>query len=77
MTGPQDTDAPVNHVVPAWDLLTGMYAATAVLVALPRRARSGAGSQIDLALADVALAGVGSMGWLAEAESAGAARRRH
>ncbi len=77
MTGPQDTQAPTNHVVPAWDLLTGMMAATSILAALQHRARTGSGSRIDLALADVALAGVGNMGWLAEAEFAGAPRARH
>lgn len=77
MTGPEDTDSPVNHVVPAWDLLTGMNAAMAVLAAVRRREETGRGSEVNLALADVALAGVGNMGWLAEAESSGNARRRH
>lgn len=76
MTGPMETEVPVNHVVPTWDLLTGMNAATAVLAGLHRRATAGLGSQVELALGDVALAGVGSMGWLAEAEAAGAARAR-
>jgi 2-methylfumaryl-CoA isomerase len=77
MTGPSGQDAPVNHVVPAWDLLAGMTAATAVLAALRHRSATGEGAEVELALADVALAGVGNMGWLAEAESAGHARRRH
>jgi 2-methylfumaryl-CoA isomerase len=77
MTGPQDTDAPVNHVLPAWDLISGATAAAALLAALLLRHRTGQGAKIDLALADVALAGVGSMGWLAEAEIAGRARPRH
>lgn len=77
MTGPEDRDAPVNHVVPAWDLLTGMTAATNILAAVLRRTLHGVGAQIELALADVALAGVGNMGWLAEAEQKGRARRRH
>ena len=77
MTGPEETRAPVNHVVPAWDLLTGMSVATHVIAALYRRAAIGVGAQVDLALADVALAGVGNMGWLAEAEAVGGPRRRH
>jgi 2-methylfumaryl-CoA isomerase len=76
MTGPQDSAAPVNHVVPAWDLLTGMTAATSVLAALHRRREVGNGAMIDIALADVALSGVGAMGWLAEAELARAPRAR-
>jgi len=77
MTGPEHSEAPVNHVVPAWDLLAGMNVATAVLAAVHRRSGSGRGSRVDVALADVALSGVGSMGWLAEAEAQGGPRRRH
>jgi 2-methylfumaryl-CoA isomerase len=77
MTGPRETGAPVNHVLPAWDLLSGMIAVTGILAAVLHRRRTGKGAQIDLALADVALAGVGNMGWLAEAEIAGAPRPRH
>jgi 2-methylfumaryl-CoA isomerase len=76
MTGPVDSADPVNHVVPAWDLLTGMTAVTGLLAALRRRDHSGQGSYISLALADVALAGVASMGWLAEATEQGD-RPRH
>lgn len=65
MTGSENAGAPVNQVLPAWGLLTGMTAAT------------GEGARIDLALADVALSGVGNLGWLAEAELAGRGRQRH
>lgn len=77
MTGPENAGAPVNQVLPAWDLLTGMTAATGVLAALHRRALTGEGSRIDLALADVALSSVGSLGWLAEAEMERRPRPRH
>lgn len=76
MTGPEDSSRPVNHVVPAWDLVTGMTAVSSLLAALNRRKDTGEGAKIDLALADVALSGVGSMGWLAEAELAERARPR-
>ena len=76
MTGPEIAAAPVNHVVPAWDLLTGMTAATATVSAVYHRRVTGQGAQIDLALADVALAGVGNMGWLSEAEQHGPRRRQ-
>jgi 2-methylfumaryl-CoA isomerase len=76
MTGPVGSAEPVNHVVPAWDLLTGMTAVTGLLAALRRRDRTGEGSYLSLALADVALAGVASMGWLAEAIEQGD-RPRH
>jgi 2-methylfumaryl-CoA isomerase len=77
MTGPANTDGPVNHVVPAWDLLTGMKVANAAVAALLQRSLTGEGAQIEIALADVALAGVGDMGWLAEVELRGAPRARH
>lgn len=77
MTGPENAWTPVNQVLPAWDLLTGMTAATGVLSAVHRRSMTGEGSRIDLALADVALSAVGSLGWLAEAELAGRGRLRH
>lgn len=77
MTGPENAGAPVNQVLPAWDLLTGMTAATGILSAAYRRATTGEGAKIDLALADVALSAVGNLGWLAEAELAGRGRLRH
>ncbi len=77
MTGPADAQSPVNHVLPAWDLLTGMTVVAAVAAALLDRQVTGQGAQVDLALFDVALAGVGSMGWLAEAEVGRGPRPRH
>lgn len=77
MTGPQGAGQPVNHVLPAWDLLSGMVAASGILAAVLHRERVGQGANLELALADVAVAGVGSMGWLAEAELRGSPRVRH
>src|ERR1700712_2839938 len=37
---------PVNHVLPAWDLMTGAYAAFALLAAERRRREMGAGQEI-------------------------------
>ncbi|GLY80969.1 CoA transferase [Actinoallomurus iriomotensis] len=71
VTGPETTTTPVNHVLPAWDLLTGMTATTGLLAALHRRQRTGRGGLIELALADVALASVANLGWLAEAQLSG------
>lgn len=68
MTGPAEAAVPVNHVLPAWDLITGMLTASAVTSALYQRERTGEGAKVDVALADVALAGVAGMGWLAEAD---------
>ncbi len=68
VTGPDALEGPVNHVLPAWDVACGLYAAVGLLAAERRRARSGEGSQISLALADVAMAMAGNLGFLAEAQ---------
>jgi len=66
----------VNHVLPAWDVACGLYAAVGLLAAERNRQRTGAGSEIRLALADVALAVAGHLGFLAEAQVSGAERPR-
>jgi len=76
LTGPEDGNAAVNHVLPAWDLVTGQMAATGLLAAERHRARTGQGQHVKLALEDVALAVMGHLGFIAEAE-AGVARERH
>jgi crotonobetainyl-CoA:carnitine CoA-transferase CaiB-like acyl-CoA transferase len=48
--------APTKVGVAIADLLTGMYAATAVLAALAHRDRTGRGQRVDLALLDVQIA---------------------
>jgi 2-methylfumaryl-CoA isomerase len=76
LTGdPGSTDV-VNHVLPAWDLLTGALAGTALLAALRRRERTGEGAYLRLALEDVAIASVADLGWLAEAQLTGRDRPR-
>src|SRR3546814_4488456 len=46
---------PVNHVLPAWDLLTGAYAAFALLAAIQRRSATGGGGEVRIPLSDVAI----------------------
>ncbi len=55
ITGEPD-GAPMKVGVAVADLLTGMYATTAVLAALAYRERSGRGQYVDLALLDVQVA---------------------
>lgn len=74
ITGPDGIAGPVNHVLPAWDLLTGMTATTALLAALRHRDRTGEGAYLEVALGDVALAGLANMGWYAEADELAADR---
>jgi 2-methylfumaryl-CoA isomerase len=75
-TGPQDFSEPVNHVLPAWDVACGLYAATGILAAERHRRRTGQGRAITLALEDVALAITGNLGFLAEPQLTGNSRPR-
>ncbi|MFC5182415.1 CoA transferase [Actinomadura harenae] len=68
VTGPPDHAAPVSHVLPAWDVACGLYAAVGILAAERRRSRTGEGAHIRLPLYDVALATAGNLGLLAEAQ---------
>jgi len=77
ITGPDEGGSPINHVLPAWDLVTGLSVSTGVLAALRDRDRTGRGVYIELALADVALSGVANLGWLSEVQARGADRPRH
>lgn len=76
LTGSGDADTAVNHVLPAWDLVTGQMAAVGLLAAERHRRRRGVGQHVKLALEDVALAAVGHLGLLAEVQL-GQARGRH
>ena len=76
MTGPADDPRPVNHVLPAWDLLTGAYAAFALLAADRARRMTGAGQEIRLPLSDVAASTLSHLGQVAEVLEAGVDRPR-
>ena len=76
VTGPANHAGPINHVLPAWDVCCGLYAALAVVAALRRRDQSGAGARISLALEDVALATAGNLGLLTEPQVNGTQRQR-
>ncbi len=66
ITGPEDAARPVNHVLAAWDLLTGAYAAFALVTAERARARDGRGRELRIPLSDIALFSVGNLGMIAE-----------
>jgi 2-methylfumaryl-CoA isomerase len=76
VTGPVDHVGPVNHTLPAWDVCCGLYAALALTVAVHTREKTGAGTQISVALEDVALATAGNLGFLTEAQVNGTSRER-
>lgn len=71
MTGPADDDRPVNHVLPAWDLLGGAYAAFAMAAALLRRRQTGEGAEIRVPLSDLAAASLSHLGQVAEVLNGG------
>ncbi len=76
LTGPLDDPRPVNHVLPAWDLLTGAYAAYALLAAVRRRERTGLGGEVRLPLTDIAMGTASNMGRIAEVLYTGEDRER-
>jgi 2-methylfumaryl-CoA isomerase len=67
-TGPAGGVLPTNHVLPAWDMSTGLHAAVAVLAAERRRTRLGKGDLVTISLADVAFAMVSNLGYMAQAQ---------
>lgn len=75
-TGPAGDDAPVNHVLPAWDVATGLMAALGLIAADRQRVATGQGRYISLALSDVALATVGHLGHIAEWQINGSQREK-
>jgi 2-methylfumaryl-CoA isomerase len=76
MTGHPDDVRPVNHVLPAWDLLAGAYAAFALLAAERDRQASGKGRELRLALSDLAATTMGNLGNVAEVLLGGRDRAR-
>ena len=76
LTGPQDHDGPVNHVLPAWDGMTGFLAALAILAAERHRRLHGEGQLVELSLSDVGLAMTGHLGLIGEATLAAEPRGR-
>lgn len=65
---------PTNHVLPAWDIATGLTAAVGLLAAERHRTRTGEGQLVKLSLADVAFTMVANLGYLAQAQVLGEER---
>ena len=76
VTGPAELATPVNHVLPAWDVACGIYAALAVVTALRHRDATGQGQRISIPLENVALATAGNLSFLTEVMVNGTARER-
>ena len=75
VTGNGGEAHPTNHVLPAWDLTTGLTAAVGLLAAERRRRLTGEGGRVRLPLADVAFAALGALGHIAETQLVEAERQ--
>ncbi len=67
-TGPRHLSVPFNHLLPAWDAITGALATAGLLAAERARARAGAGQYVQIALSDTAFWMVGNLGKIAEVQ---------
>lgn len=76
VTGPAELTTPVNHVLPAWDVSCGLYAALSVVTALRHRDATGHGQRISIPLENVALATAGNLSLLTETMVNGTSRQR-
>ncbi len=75
-TGPRNLSVPFNHLLPAWDAITGSLAAAGLLAAERHRSQTGEGQLVKVALSDVAFAMVGNLGKIAEAQVARRERQK-
>jgi 2-methylfumaryl-CoA isomerase len=66
MTSSSSDGAPINNPLPAWDIIAGQHIALGLLAAERHRLRTGKGQFVKLALADVALATMGHLGYIGE-----------
>ncbi len=66
MTGTSPNGKPINAPLPAWDVIAGQHIALGLLAAERQRLRTGKGQFVKLALADVALATMGHLGYIGE-----------
>lgn len=76
MTGPAADPSPVNHVLPAWDVAAGLFAAVSLLAAERERRITGKGRAIEVPLSNVAFATLATLGNVAEMQLGGAERPR-
>ncbi|MUL45016.1 2-methylfumaryl-CoA isomerase [Mycobacterium sp. CBMA293] len=76
VTGPVESQAPVNHTLAAWDVSCGLYVALAVTAALRHRDATGHGERVSIPLENVALATAGNLSFLTEVMVNGVSRER-
>ncbi|MFD1507096.1 CoA transferase [Georgenia yuyongxinii] len=73
-TATGEGEVPVNHLLPAWDVTSGLHLATAILAAERVRKESGQGQQVTVALSDVMLSVVSALGYIADVQVNGVSR---
>src|SRR6476619_5798100 len=76
VTGPAELTSPVNHVLPAWDVTCGVYAALSVVTALRHRDATGQGQRIGILFVNVAATTAGNLSFFTEVLVNGTARER-
>jgi 2-methylfumaryl-CoA isomerase len=67
LTGPEGHEGPINHVLPAWDGMTGFVAVAGLIAAERHRLLTGQGQLVEVSLSDVGLAVSSYLGFLPEA----------
>ncbi|MCB1194071.1 MAG: CoA transferase [Leptospiraceae bacterium] len=67
-TGLENHLGPINHLLPAWDKITGQMALVGLLAAERYRKQTGLGQLVKVPLADVAMSSVGNLGKIAEVQ---------
>ncbi len=71
---PETNKEPINSPFPAWDVIAGQQIALGLLAADRHRLVTGEGQFVKLTLADVALATMGHLGYIAEVQINGVQR---
>jgi len=76
-TGPEGSEGPVSHVLPAWDCIAGNMAVSALLAAERHRLRTGQGQEVVFSLKDAAAAMLGNLGIIGEVAVNGTDRPKY
>ncbi|MEL0107609.1 MAG: CoA transferase [Rhodospirillales bacterium] len=68
VTGPENHDGPVNHVLPVWDIVAAFAAVNGLLVAERHRRATGEGQYVCEALSDTAFSMLSHLGLIGEVQ---------
>lgn len=76
ITGPEGSEAPVAHALPAWDCIAGNLMVSGLLAAERHRLKTGKGQDVEFSLKDVAAAMLGNLGIIGDTVTGGAKRTK-